>query len=298
MSSKICLRAPAKINVRLEVLGKRSDGYHEIKTLFQAIDLCDELTFERRPSGIDLRCSYPGVPRGDKNLCVIAAKRLQKFFKGRAPGVKITLKKKIPVAAGLGGASSDAATVLKGLSRLWELKLSRRQLEYEGAEIGSDVPFFVSGYGMAIGKGRGERLFRVKQPRPFWALIITPPIRVSTHMIYSSIGPVDFLTLNRGGAKMRGWHPKTFSDITSLIFNDLQKITVCHKPVVGRILDSLSHLGARAVAMSGSGPSVYALFSKKAVAMGAQKRFRRDYSKPARLFLTQSLASTGHPISE
>jgi 4-diphosphocytidyl-2-C-methyl-D-erythritol kinase len=224
---------------------------------------------------------------------MIAAKRIKAINPQKASGVRIFLDKRIPVAAGLGGGSSDAAATMKGLVRFWGLKVSLKKLMEEGAQVGSDVPFFLSGYGMAWGKGRGEKIVPVKQTIRFWTLIATPTTRVSTKMVYSYIDTIgSFLTRSRPNARMQPRSFSMFSDIVSLVFNDLQQVTITYKPVVGKLLSCLRSLGAQGVAMSGSGPSVYALFPSKKEAIQTRSRLRRLYRGPLSLNLAETLEST------
>ncbi|MBI1992544.1 MAG: 4-(cytidine 5'-diphospho)-2-C-methyl-D-erythritol kinase, partial [Candidatus Omnitrophica bacterium] len=179
----IHLRAPAKLNLSLRVLGKRPDGYHEIETLFERIDLADELTFEDGPRQLTLTCSDPTLSCGEDNLILKAARLLQATV-GASRGARIHLVKRIPVAAGLGGGSSDAATTLMGLSRLWGLELEPPQLRSLAAQLGSDVPFFLSETPFAIGRGRGELCEPIPQAPVLSHVLVVPNERLSTKAVY------------------------------------------------------------------------------------------------------------------
>src|SRR4030042_3883931 len=175
---RLSLRAPAKVNLRLEVLGKRPDDYHEIKTWMYPISLADELTVVREASaGISLACSHPGLPVKEENLAYRAAALFLKEH-ALAGGVRIKLTKRIPVAAGLGGGSSDAATVLKAMDILWQTQMPPEALQEMGAALGSDVPFFIVGKGAVMG-GRGERVMSVLPPLTAWLVLGNPGVPLS-----------------------------------------------------------------------------------------------------------------------
>jgi 4-diphosphocytidyl-2-C-methyl-D-erythritol kinase len=177
--------APAKINLSLKILGRRNDGFHELDTLIAPISLYDEIRIEKRGSakGINFRCDDPSVPQGDHNLAIRAAKA---FFETTKidPAVSIELKKKIPHGAGLGGGSSDAASVLLALNELFDVKLSREALAQISEPIGSDVPFFIF-QSAALCKGRGEMVTPVKLNRQFSILLLKPAFAISTGWAYS-----------------------------------------------------------------------------------------------------------------
>ena len=182
--SKMKLRAYAKINIGLNILGKRSDGYHDLETIFHEIDCFDEIEFEQHDK-VAMTADSILVPIDESNLCLSAANLLQKEKHVR-PGVMIHLKKNIPIGAGLGGGSSDAAAVLCGLNHFWKLKLSNNQLRTLAAQIGSDVPFFIDG-GTAYATGRGEILESFSLVLPFWIAVVTPLIRISTAWAYNHL---------------------------------------------------------------------------------------------------------------
>ena len=183
---KLILKTPAKINLGLHIHHKRRDGYHELETLLQMVSLYDELELESLASGIELECGTPGIPTDDTNLAYRAAHLLQKTCKAGGRGVRIRLKKKIPSGAGLGGGSGNAAGVLLGLNRLWDLKMSRSHLVSLAAELGSDVPFFLTAP-CALGTGRGERLESLTPSPKFQVLLVFPGFPVSTSWVYQDL---------------------------------------------------------------------------------------------------------------
>ena len=181
------LKSPAKINLFLNVLKKRPDGYHEIETLFERISLRDEIVLSSIKSGIQIRSDSRQIPKGPGNIAYRAAKLLKDTFHVRT-GIAIKIRKKIPVSAGLGGGSSNAATVLLGLNRLWKLRLSRRKLLRLAARLGSDVPFFILEMPFALGRGRGGILKKISAPRvKLWHVVVKPPFGISTKKAYEAL---------------------------------------------------------------------------------------------------------------
>jgi len=181
----IRLRAPAKLNLYLRVLGPRPDGYHEIETIFERIDLADELTFESADA-LSLTSSDSSLSCGEDNLIMKAARLLQQDS-GQHHGARIHVKKQIPIAAGLGGGSSDAATTLLGLNELWGLRCSRERLVELAAQLGSDAPFFLSQAALAIGRGRGEWCEPISYALPLAHVLVVPDARVSTKESYEAL---------------------------------------------------------------------------------------------------------------
>lgn len=248
--------APAKLNLFLHVVGRREDGYHLLQTVFRLVDFADQLYFRLRADGvIRLHTPTPGVPE-EQDLCVRAAKLLQRES-GAPWGVDIFLEKRIPMGGGLGGGSSDAATTLLALNRLWKLGWRRNQLLKLAPALGADVPVFVFG-GNAFAEGIGEKLLPIALP-PAWYLILTPPVHVSTAQVFSS----KELTRNTIPIKI-----PPFSIAQG--HNDLEPVVCASYPEVARHLEWLRQLeGARMVAMTGSGACVFAEFATESGARAA-----------------------------
>ncbi|HDR7795025.1 TPA: 4-(cytidine 5'-diphospho)-2-C-methyl-D-erythritol kinase [Bacillus luti] len=254
---KLLVKAPAKINLSLDVLGKRQDGYHEVKMIMTTIDLADRLELtELAEDRIEILSHNRYVPDDQRNLAYQAAKLLKEKFNVNK-GVSITIEKTIPVAAGLAGGSSDAAATLRGLNKLWNLGLTIDELAELGAEIGSDVSFCVYG-GTAIATGRGERIEHIKTPPSCWVILAKPHIGVSTADVYGN------LKLNRVT------HPNVekmvdvinagdYKGICDTVGNVLEDVTFKMHPEVARIKAQMKRFGADAVLMSGSGPTVFGL---------------------------------------
>ena len=267
------LRAYAKINIGLNILGKRSDGYHDLETVFHEIDCFDEIELERHEK-VTMTADSILVPIDGSNLCLSAANLLQKEKHVRQ-GVVIHLKKNIPIGAGLGGGSSDAAAVLSGLNRFWELRLSNNQLRSLAAQIGADVPFFIEG-GTAYATGRGEILESISLPLPFWIAVITPLVRISTGWAYSQLVP------KRNG-KASGLQTKLVKQISnpqklkSIVQNDFEPLVLKTHPELSRVKEKLNEMGAVFSLMSGSGSSIYGFFENDNKALAALSSFPKNY---------------------
>ncbi|MGM8215715.1 4-(cytidine 5'-diphospho)-2-C-methyl-D-erythritol kinase [Bacillaceae bacterium W0354] len=254
-------KAPAKINLTLDVLRKREDGYHEVEMILTTIDLSDRLILEKTDhQRIEIVSENRFVPSDARNLAYQAAERFREKFQIKS-GVKISIEKQIPVAAGLAGGSSDAAATLRGMNRLFEVNASINELQQVGAEIGSDIPFCVMG-GTALAKGRGEILQPLPSPPPCWVVLAKPTIGVSTKSVYGK------LNLNEIS------HPNTDQAISALkeqnldllclsLGNVLEPVTSSMHPEVQRIKEQMVRSGANGVLMSGSGPTVYALVKQQ-----------------------------------
>ncbi|OWR27489.1 4-(cytidine 5'-diphospho)-2-C-methyl-D-erythritol kinase [Saccharibacillus sp. O23] len=255
-------KAPAKINLMLDVLHKRNDGFHEVEMVMTMVDLADRLTLSDPGTGrISLSTQAGHIPHDDKNLAVRAA-RLLKQRCGVTRGAHIRLEKRIPVAAGLAGGSSDAAAALRGLNRLWELGLSTAELEELGAEIGSDVPFCVRG-GTALATGRGEKLESLPNPPRCWVILAKPPINVSTADVYGNLRAAQ-IDVHPSASGMRDALERgAFKDVCGGLGNVLEDVTLKLYPQVGRLKEVMQRLGADGVLMSGSGPTVFGLAAKE-----------------------------------
>lgn len=273
----LVVNAPAKVNLFLDVLGKRPDGYHELSTLFERVSLCDRLIFS--PSDrIVLSADSRQIPTGPKNLVVRAA-RLLKTRYGVKAGVRIRLKKRIPVAAGLGGGSSDCAAALLGLNRFWKLGLSRKTLLAHAAELGSDVPFFILETPFAYARGRGERLESVPaRGVRFQHVIIKPRFKISTKEAFGALKGLR-LTVPKGNVKMR-IHAILKGDRKSLgklLSNSLEAALNKRLTDIQVIKSELAASGASASLLSGSGSAVFGIYGTKAAARKAAGILRKKH---------------------
>lgn len=261
------IQSYAKVNLFLEILNKRPDNYHNLNTLFERISLCDKIILKgRRDNLIKISCQNPRVPLDASNLCFKAAKLLRdKFNIGR--GLDIKIIKRIPVGSGLGGGSSNAASVLLALNKLWKLNLAKEKLAEFAAELGSDVPFFIYGAPFAQGEGRGEKIRVLSKLHKIrlWHILIVPKIHVATPRIYRKLD--DFCGLTKPVSNVKILTSILVENVPSLkpglLFNSLEEITLKLCPEVRRIKEKLAALGLGNILMSGSGAAVYAIVSSK-----------------------------------
>ena len=254
----IRLRAPGKLNLLLRVLGRRDDGYHEIETVLERVDLADELTFETHPQQIVLTCSDPTLSCGEDNLILKAARLLQRVS-GTTTGARIHLTKRVPIAAGMGGGSSDAAATLVGLNQLWELGLAQTQLVESAAQLGSDVPFFLSPMPFAIARGRGERCEPLPAGVSLAHVVVSLPQRLSTREIYE--GAQFDLTARHGSSTIieHALRNGSLGELAEGLWNDLEPEAIRRCPRSALIQGYLRTAGCLAARVTGSGPTVFGL---------------------------------------
>lgn len=256
----------AKINLGLEVLGKRSDGFHEIFTIFQSIALHDELTFESNDDAIVLECDDVNVPLDNTNLIVRAANLLKKKFDVSA-GASIKLTKRIPVGGGLGGGSSNAATALIGLAKLWEFDVSADDLQLIAAELGSDIPYFLYG-GTAIGRGRGNDIESIDDISLPKMIVVTPNAHVSTKMAFDGLDAPNLTN----DASNRNLNVSRLVEIRpGNLKNDFERTVFTAYPEIEEAKKMLTDLGAELALMSGSGASVFGVFDNEETRQAALK---------------------------
>jgi 4-diphosphocytidyl-2-C-methyl-D-erythritol kinase len=263
--------APAKLNLFLEILGRRPDGYHEIESLMVAVDLYDTLTFADDPSGaITLRCDDPTLPTGGENLVVKAAERL-KAASGSPRGATIGLRKAIPSQAGLAGGSSDAAATLSALDRLWDLGTPPGRLDALAGEIGSDVAFFRHAPA-AVCRGRGERVDALPLRTALYFVLICPPVGLSTADVYRSLAPPD--RPRPIGPVLEGLAEEGSAALGRSLFNRLQETAETLEPALVRVRDALAGLGPSldGSLMSGSGSAYFGLAPDRNAADDAARR--------------------------
>ena len=258
-------KAPAKINLSLDVLFKREDGFHEVEMIMTMVDLADRVSLTLLEEDRILISSQVGsIPLDEKNIAFQAAKRLKQHY-GVKAGVHVHIEKNIPVAAGLAGGSSDCAATLRGLNRLWGLNLSTEQLLEHGAALGSDVPFCITG-GTALATGRGEKLTPISAPPQCWVVIAKPPINVSTQDVYRRLRADEIEHHPSIPAMMQAIEAQDYEGVCAAMGNVLELVTLPMVPDVSHIKEAMIKLGADAAMMSGSGPTVFALADKEAKA--------------------------------
>lgn len=259
---KVYEKAPAKINLLLDVLGKRGDGYHEVEMVMTTVDLADRLEMEELARDAIIISSRAGyIPLDEKNLAFQAAKLIKERYDVRK-GVYIHLDKHIPAAAGLAGGSSDAAAALRGLNRLWGLNIPQAEMMQLAAEIGSDVPYCVMG-GTAIARGRGEKLEPLPRPPQCWVILARPQVNVSTADVYKRFRLSDVKERPSLERMVRAIRDGSFRDICAELGNVLESVTMELHPEVRRLKEAMAKLGADGVLMSGSGPTVFGLVAKE-----------------------------------
>jgi 4-diphosphocytidyl-2-C-methyl-D-erythritol kinase len=267
------VKAYAKINLGLHIVGKRQDGFHNIETVFHRINLFDEINIENS-FDISISCTDITIPSDNNNLCWKAAELLRKEL-GMAKGVRIGITKNIPTGAGLGGGSSDAAAVLLALPLLWKIDVKRPIIENLALQLGSDVPFFLQN-SSAYAEGRGEVLKTIDLALPYWIVLIHPNIHLSTPWAY-----------NRLAEKRNGLFPvrpnmaEQFSadPIRAVLEseNDFEEIVFEEHPKIEKIKKQLKDLGAAVSLMSGSGSSMFGLFIDKSTALSAAEFFKKEH---------------------
>jgi len=304
----ITLFSPAKLNLYLKVLPKRPDGYHDIRTIFERIDLKDELRFSiSTKKEIKIFCDHPDVPTGPKNLVYRVAELIKNRYK-ITEGVRIWIKKRIPVAAGLAGGSSNAATTLIGLNRLWKLGLTQPQLLELGKMIGSDVPFFLYDTSWARGIQRGDAIYPLQIDRCLWHVLVVPRVRLYAGEVYQTLHTLR--TKSGGGnssSRLKGGKPTvssaeqgtnvltkkqyndnilihqlkkgSISEVSHLLSNDLEPAAVFLFPRLRYVLDRMKLLVGEKVMVSGSGPSVFGLMETRETAQKIAEVLKKRYSQ-------------------
>ncbi len=270
MSLKFLARA--KINLTLDVLGKRQDGYHEVEMIMQSIELADVLEFYPARSGLSLEVTGSGAPQNDENLVLRAARLLISRF-GVQKGVRIRLQKRIPAEAGLGGGSADAAAALHALNELWGLGLSTGELAVLGAEIGSDVPFCVFG-GTALVRGRGEIIEQLPACPSMNLVLVKPPFGVSTAAVYGAFSRVTISRRPDTRGMIEALDRGDVEGVAQKLANVLEEVTALMHPAVREIKNALLRAGALGAAMTGSGPTVFGIVRDERAAAEAAARLR------------------------
>lgn len=278
---QITREAHAKINLTLDVTGRRADGYHTVEMVMQSVGLHDDVTV-RPAGGISLTCSRPDLPTDSGNLAFRAA---ELFFRetGAAGGCAIHIEKRIPVAAGLAGGSTNAAAVLRALNALYGAGLSDDALCAMGLKLGADVPFCLLG-GTMLAEGIGEKLTRLPAAPRGCAVLCKPPFAVSTKAVYEAIDSVALPERPDTAGMLRAIEAGDWHGVCARLSNVMEMVTAEHHPEIGEIRRVLLDCGADGARMSGSGPTVYGLFSSKTAAETAVQRLKPRF---ADTFLTE-----------
>ena len=277
----LVVKSFAKLNLYLQVLNKRKDKFHNLSTLFCRIDLADTITLRSRQDNlIKIKCDSRDVPSGVTNLCWKAAQLLRQE-RNLNLGLEIEIKKHIPVGAGLGGGSSNAAFVLLGLNKYWNLNLSETKLAGLAARIGSDVAFFIYDTKFAVASGRGEKIKPAASLKKLklWFILVYPRIKVSTPLIYKKFDHFSQLTMPGCNVKiLTSELLKRGRGIdANYLFNDLEVVTSSLYPVVNQVKNALLTIGLEKIMMSGSGPAVFALCNSKKQAKDLSSKLAEKY---------------------
>ena len=279
---KVMEAAYAKVNLTLTVTGRRADGYHTIESLFQSVSLCDKLTLEQRERGFWLN-ETAGIP-AEENIITRADQLLRREFPNLG-GVAVTLEKNIPTQAGLGGGSTDAAAYLRGMDRLYGMGLDREGLRALAAELGADVPFCLRG-GTMLAQGIGEELSLLPDMPHCWVVLCKPPFAVPTKEVYQEIDSVPLTQRPDTDGMIKALESCDYKGVCDRLMNVMETVTATKRRQIGEIRAVLRENGADATLMSGSGPTVYGLFSDRIAADAAATVLASRFSET---FLTETV---------
>ncbi len=264
--------AYGKVNIGLDVLGRRANGYHDVRMIMQTVDLHDTLEFVRENDGkgrIILESESEEMPLNEENLIYRAVKLLQQDF-GFQDSVRIRIEKRLPIAAGMAGGSSDCAAALKGINELFLLGLTQEQLQAYGVKLGADVPYCILG-GTCLAEGIGEKLTRLKEIPDALLLIAKPPIAVSTKEVYERVDERDIIKHPDIDGIIRAIDEQNLIQMTKYMGNVLADVTEQMHPVIRNIRECMDENGAIVSLMSGSGPTVFGIFTEEATILSAKK---------------------------
>ena len=282
---KIELKAYGKINLGLDVIRKRPDGYHDLDMIMQMVDVYDDIVITKNKTGkIEVKTDTAVLSNGKDNLAYMAAKMLMDEFKIKG-GVNIYINKRIPIAGGMAGGSSDCATTLMGINQLFELGLSKEELMERGVKLGADVPYCVLG-GTAIARGIGEVLTPLPAPADCHVFIAKPPVSVSTAYVYGHIKPLEITKRPDIEAMAQSIKDGDLKKMASLIYNVMEDVTVGEYPIISEIKQVMLDNGALNSIMSGSGPTVFGLFDDKEKAQQCVKTLE-EKGLTQQLYLTK-----------
>lgn len=273
MENTLQLKALAKINLGLDVLGKRDNGYHDVRMVMQTIYLYDNVTLTKtKEAGIQVETNLPYLPVDQNNIAYKAAKLLMDEFDIQE-GVHIKLDKRIPVAAGMAGGSSNAAAVLVGMNRLFNLGLKQKDLMERGVSLGADVPYCVM-RGTTLAEGIGEKLSPLDPMPKCYILVAKPGISVSTKMVYEALDAKEIVEHPDIDGVITGLKQQDVRQVAAAMGNVLESVTIEKYPVIETIKDAMKEAGALNAMMSGSGPTVFGIFEDRKVAKAAQQKLR------------------------
>ena len=287
------LKATAKINLGLDVLRKREDGYHDLRMIMQMTGMFDRISMFPRAGrpGISFRTNLPYIPANENNLAYRAAKILMDEFEV-SDGLSINLQKFIPVAAGLAGGSTDAAAVLIGTNKLFHLGLSLEELMVRGKKLGADVPYCLLG-GTALAEGIGEVLTPLPDMPPCSILLAKPPVSVSTKEVYGALRADEIEVHPDIDGMVEALKAGDLRGVCDRCANVLEDVTAPSRPIIGEMEQDMKKMGALCSIMSGSGPTVFGIFDDESAARKCRNHMRDKYSG-SRIFLTRPSNKGGH----
>jgi len=271
----ITLLSPAKINLSIDVLEKLPNGYHSVEMIMQSVNLCDIVTIEKRYSGITINCEQPYVPNDRRNIACKAAEAFFAYSPVRG-GAHISIKKNIPVSAGLGGGSTDAAGVLKGLNQLYGNVLTRAQLMQIAVKIGADVPFCIDG-GTQLARGIGDELTRLPDFENVDIVLVKPPFPISTAYVYKHLNLEEVEERPDTSGLINAIAGMDIRTVAEKMRNVLETVSVSKYPELGTIMERFMEYGALSARMSGSGPTIFGIFENSEKAVYAKEKFLKDY---------------------
>jgi len=275
--NEIIINSYSKINLTLNILARREDGYHEVETIMQSINLADKVIITEESEGIKIKCNHPQVPVDNQSLAYRSAEKIIKKF-GIERGVKIEIDKIIPLASGMAGGSANSATILVGINKLFNLNLSNKNLREMGEELGMDVPFCIQN-GTALAYQRGEKITPLLPINPpLWIVIINPGFKISTQWAYNNL---DLKEIKRGKgntkamlAVLKEGKPQ---EIAKNLFNSFEGLIIKKYPEIRRAKDRLINEGALGALMSGSGPTLFGIAQNKEKALQIYEKLKPEY---------------------
>lgn len=274
---ELALESYGKINLSLDVLYKRDDGYHELNTIMQQVDLMDKIILKDRENGIKIECNKEEVPLNQSNLVYKAWEKLSEKT-GMYRGIHIIIDKKIPVAGGLAGGSSNAATVLKGLNQLWNLNLSYKELKKIGVKIGADIPFCIKG-GTAHAKGIGEKLIKLNGFSNKMVLLANIGVPISTASVYGNLELGNKESRMDIDKMVKYIEDDDLPNVAKNMSNIMEEVVIKKHPIIGEIKKDMVKYGALGSIMSGSGPTVFGLFDDEEKLYRCKKKLEKKVEK-------------------
>jgi len=278
------VKAYGKINISLDIIGKREDGYHLLKMIMQNVELYDSMSFQKCDKGINISCNKPYIPTDDKNLVYKAAKLFMDKYDIRE-GINIYLKKNIPVAAGMAGGSTDAAAVFKTLRQVFKVDVSDNELMKLGVKIGADVPFCIIG-GTALCEGIGEIITPLKPFKNHILVLVKPNFGVSTKEVFKSLDINKIFKHPDTDALIRAMEQEKLVDVCNGMKNLLENVTLRKYPILKRIKEDIIKMGAVGSMMSGSGPTIFAFFDDMLKAQKCYDKFKSLYKE---VYITRTI---------